>query len=110
MIWYSIIFFVTYISGFLLVLLSLKFNIMFLLSLALLILFSSNITNFYLKGKYWNYIRKSIKSRKNPVPYETIIKEIPKYRINNLSIPKKKMPFITYGFIIILSILVLFIS
>lgn len=109
MIWYTGIFFSTYIVGIVLLSLSLKFDISVLLSLSLLILFSQTITNLYCRGKYWIHIRKSLKNKKNPVSYETIVKEIPKYRTNSLTIPKKKKPFILYGLIVFLSIVVLFI-
>lgn len=108
--WYALIFFSTYFLGVALLCLSLKFNILFLTSLSLLVLFFPYITNMFLKGKYWFYIRKGLKRRKNPLSYESVLKEIPLYRANKLTIPKTKGPFIIYGFIFVLSIVILFVQ
>lgn len=90
MIWYTIIFFTTFFAGLLLFVLGIKFNLDILLSLSILVLLSQNAINLGWKGSYWNYIKISLKSRKKPISYETILKEIPKYRLNHLKIPKKR--------------------
>lgn len=90
MILYTIIFFTTFFTGLLLFILGIKFNLDILLSLSILVLLSQNAINLGWKGSYWNYIKISLKSRKKTISYETILKEIPKYRLNHLKIPKKR--------------------
>lgn len=108
MIWYTGIFFTTFFVGLFLFTISIKFNIQILPSVSILILLAQNITNIVWKGRFWNYIRSCLKNKKNPIPYESILKEIPKYRTNALEIPMKKryVVFFITGVVASISLLI----